>query len=714
MPRFSVWPLVVLVVVSSGMTSQAQSEKQDLKTLNGHFPFAVPDSVDRWNDRADALRRRVLVATGLWPMPDRTPLQPVLHGKIRRDGFTVEKVYFQSLPGHFVTGMLFRPAAENSFGLVDGKRPAVLSPHGHGGRTMRLSDGELAKQIQSGGEVFENSGRYPKLARCAHLARMGCVTLIFDMLGYADSQQVEFETAHRHAQPRPEESDRERPCLFSIDADLNLQSVMGLQTWNAIRALDFLAELPDVDPNRLGVTGGSGGGTQTILLGAIDPRIKVGFPNGMVSTSMQGGCYCENCNYLRIGTGNVELAALFAPKPQGMTAANDWTKDMLTDGFPQLQQLYSMLGAKENVMCGDVLTYPHNYNYVTRAMMYPWMAKHLGLPADVPLVESDFEPLSEADMKVWDDDHPAPTEVSISHERKVLAWWKRQSDQKLNALIPDPAADTAAAADRLAEYRRVVGGAWSVIFDRSMPAAQDLVVTKRSEGAGDDRVVSYRLEHRDWKTVVDLDVVAGKNSSATGHVVVPTTSARERARRDAIVKSVAAEGDGRTTVIAYLTPALAATADHAREAMASEHQQPLIDDERSYSGLTFGYNRPLTVKRFEQLLCVVAYLDHSTPDGPLTLVANQSSCVSTAAASVVAGDLVDEVHLDSGGFRLSSVPDYSDEHFVPGAAKYFDLPGLLSLRAPHALSIQGEAEGAMGLVQKVYAAAGAADRLTVQ
>ncbi|PAY18136.1 acetylxylan esterase [Rhodopirellula sp. SM50] len=712
MPRFIAWTFVIVSFLSAGTTSQAQTEK--LKTLNDHFPFTVPDSVDRWNDRADALRRRVLVATGLWPMPDRTALQPVVHGKIQRDGFTVEKVYFQSLPGHFVTGMLFRPAADNSFGLVDGKRPAVLSPHGHGGRTMRLSDSELAKQIQSGGEVFENSGRYPKLARCAHLARMGCVTLIFDMLGYADSQQIEFETAHRHAQPRPEESDREQPCLYSIDADLNLQSVMGLQTWNAIRALDFLAELPDVDPNRLGVTGGSGGGTQTILLGAIDPRIKVGFPNGMVSTSMQGGCYCENCNYLRIGTGNVELAALFAPKPQGMTAANDWTKDMLTDGFPQLQQLYAMLGAKEDVMCGDVLRFPHNYNYVTRAMMYPWMAKHLGLPADVPLVERDFEPLSEADMKVWDDDHPAPTEVGIPHERKVLAWWKQQSDQKLNTLIPDPAADAAAAADRLAKYRRVVGGAWSVIFDRSMPAAQHLVVTKLSEGAGDDRVMSYRLEHRDWKTVVDVDVVAGKNNSAAGHVVVPTTMGRERARRDSVVKSVAAKGDGRTTVIAYLTPAMTSTAAQARKAMPSEHQQPLIDDERSYSGLTFGYNRPLAVKRFEQLLCVLAYLDHSTPDEPVTLVADSSSSVSSAAASVVAGDSVDEFHLDSGGFRLNSVADYSDEHFVPGAAKYFDLPGLLSLRAPSALTIRGEANGAMGLVQKVYAAAGAADRLTVE
>ncbi|QDV46461.1 Acetyl xylan esterase (AXE1) [Stieleria neptunia] len=708
MPRFIAWTFVIVSFLSAGTTSQAQAGK--LKTLNDHFPFTVPDSVDRWNDRADALRRRVLVATGLWPMPDRTPLQPVLHGKIRRDGFTVEKVYFQSLPGHFVTGMLFRPAADNSFGLVDGKRPAVLSPHGHGGRTMRLSDGELAKQIQSGGEVFENSGRYPKLARCAHLARMGCVTLIFDMLGYADSMQIEFETAHRHAQARPEESDREQPCLYSIDADLNLQSVMGLQTWNAIRALDFLAELPDVDPDRLGVTGGSGGGTQTILLGAIDPRIKVGFPNGMVSTSMQGGCYCENCNYLRIGTGNVELAALFAPKPQGMTAANDWTKAMLRDGYPELQKLYAMLGADGNVMCGDVLRFPHNYNYVTRAMMYPWMAKHLGLSGDVPLVEGDFEPLSEADMKVWDDDHPAPTEVGIPHERKVLAWWKQQSDRKLNALIPDPTAGIDAAAKQLAEYRRVVGGAWRVIFDRSMPVAQDLVVTKRNEGAAGDRVVRYRLEHRDWKTVVEFDVVAGDNTGAVGHVVVPKTVGRDAAQRDAIVKSVAAQGDGAKTVVAYLAPAIGA----ARDAMESEHQQPLIDDKRSYSGLTFGYNRPLAVKRFEQLLCVLAYLDHSTPDGPLTLVADSSSCISSAAAAVVAGDVVDEFRLNSGGFRLSSVTDYSDEHFVPGAAKYFDLPGLLSLRAPNALSIQGEAEGAMGLVQKVYAAAGAADNLTVE
>ncbi|QEF96909.1 Abhydrolase family protein [Stieleria maiorica] len=712
MTRLLAGSLAFLIVAISGATSSAQTEK--LKTLNDHFPFSVPQSVQAWDERSESLRRRVLVATGLWPMPDKTPLSPVLHGNVHRDGFTVEKVYFQSLPGHYVTGMLFRPAADNSLGLVDGKRPAVLSPHGHGGRTMRLSDAELAKQLESGGEIFENSGRYPKLARCAHLARMGCVTLIFDMLGYADSQQIDYQTAHRHANPRPEEADRQAPCLFGIDADLNLQSVMGLQTWNAIRALDFLAELPDVDPERLGVTGGSGGGTQTILLGAIDPRIKVGFPNGMVSTSMQGGCYCENCNYLRIGTGNVELAALFAPKPQGMTAANDWTKAMLDDGYPELQELYAMLGAPENVMCGDVLRFPHNYNYVTRSMMYPWMAKHLGLPDDVPLVETDFQPLTEADMKVWNDEHPAPTDVGIPHERKVLAWWKDQSDRKLDALIPDRSAEGEAANQQLAEYRRVVGGAWNVIFDRSLPAAQALHVTELDSGT-DSEVTRYRIEHRDWKTVVDFDVISGSSPNANGHVVAPVTFARNAAQqdasqRDAIAKSVAAKGTAGATVVVYLAPSIG----RVKDSMESEHQQPLIADDRSYSGLTFGYNRPLAVKRFEQLLCVLAHLHHAEPEGALSIVADESSCISSAAAAVVAGDAVDRLDLESRGFRISRVSDYSDQHFVPGAAKYFDLPGLLSLRAPAALKIRGETDHAMELVKKVYAASGAGDRLMLE
>src|SRR4029077_1929707 len=109
-------------------------------------------------------------------------------------------------------------------------------------------------------------------------------------------------------------------------AELWQQSFMGLQTFNSVRALDFLTSLPDVDPARIGVTGASGGGTQTFVLCAIDDRPAAAFPAVMVSTAMQGGCICETCSYLRVGTGNIELAGLFAPKPLGMSAADDWTK----------------------------------------------------------------------------------------------------------------------------------------------------------------------------------------------------------------------------------------------------------------------------------------------------------------------------------------------------------------------------------------------------
>src|SRR6056297_1926703 len=98
--------------VFTGDASANDPRWQDPKTLNGHFPFEVPESVEAWEARREALRRRVLVATGLWPMPEKTPLNAVIHGAVKRDGFRVERVYFESLPGHFVTGLLFRPEGD--------------------------------------------------------------------------------------------------------------------------------------------------------------------------------------------------------------------------------------------------------------------------------------------------------------------------------------------------------------------------------------------------------------------------------------------------------------------------------------------------------------------------------------------------------------------------------------------------------------------------
>ena len=170
-----------------------------LKELSGdYFPFIVPKSRQKWEQRSSDLKRRVLVATGLWPMPEKTPLNPVIHGRVERDDFTVDKVYFESLPGHFVTGLLFKPRH------IEGRLPGVLCPHGHGGRLQDYGEKWIRRQIVRGAERFEASGRFPKLARCAQLARMGCVTFIFDMVGYVDSVQIPRQVAHGFRKQRPD------------------------------------------------------------------------------------------------------------------------------------------------------------------------------------------------------------------------------------------------------------------------------------------------------------------------------------------------------------------------------------------------------------------------------------------------------------------------------------------------------------------------------
>ena len=184
--------------------------------------------------------------------------------------------------------------------------------------------------------------------------------------------------------------------------------------------------LPEVDPERTAITGASGGGTQAMLLAAIDPRIKLSFPAVMVSTAMQGGCTCENASLLRVDTGNIEFAALFAPRPQGMTTANDWTKEMSTKGFPELQRHYALLGAPKNVMLHRGEHFPHNYNAVSRSAFFTWLNQHFRLGAKEPVLERDFTPLSRDELTVWDAAHPEPKAAGPDFERALLKWFSDQ------------------------------------------------------------------------------------------------------------------------------------------------------------------------------------------------------------------------------------------------------------------------------------------------
>ena len=671
---------------------------QALKDLNGHFPFIVPETLQAWEERADQLRRRVLIANGLWPMPERTELRAVIHGKSHRDGFTVEKVYFESLPGHFVTGLLFRPAdAEGN--PIAGRVPGVLCPHGHGGRLQEHSRKALLNLIVNGEERFEDSGRFPALARCAQLARMGCVSFIFDMLGYADSQQISYEVAHRYATRRPHMEGSDSWGFFSPQAEGRLQTIMGLQTWNALRSLDFLEQLPDVDPKRLAVTGNSGGGTQTILVGAIDPRPVVTFPNGMVSTSMQGGCTCENCSLLRIGTGNVELAALLAPRPQAMTSVDDWTIDMMTDGYPQLQQLYGLYGKPKNVYCRELHHLPHNYNYVTRAMMYQWFNQHLGLGLEEPIVEADFPALTPDETRVWDDQHPAPA-GGEAHERELTAYWTKQSEAQLQQLLPEGAGS-------LQPLRDVVGAAWETIVHRSPPTADQLQRTKVDKQPRDGYILFKDIlrlpEQGEEIPVLSL---YPQDTEWTGEVVIWVDPAGKASLLNAEGQPVDEArrllGDGVAVIAADLFGQGEFLADGQPITL-----QAVVKNPREYAGYTYTYNDTLLVKRVHDVLKLVGF---ATTDGDrkpqrLTVWGRSGAEPIAAAAAVAAGDAVDRLVLASARFRFADLNDYRHPDFVPGAAKYGDLPGLLALFAPRELEI-ADGDGALPeLTARAYAVA---------
>ena len=668
------------------------------KDLNGYFPFIVPNSKAEWEQRQRQLQQRALVATGLWPMPEKTPLNPVIHGKVQRDGFTVEKVYFESLPRHFVSGLLFRPDDGKT-----GKRPAILSPHGHGGRQQDYGEKKMDALIASGAEIHRASGRFPKLARCAQLARMGVVTFIFDMLGYVDSQQISMKVAHRYGDRRPEFETSDSWGFYSPQAEARLHSIFGLQTWNCVRGLDFLESLSDVDPARMAVTGGSGGGTQTILLGAIDDRHIAGFPNGMVSTSMQGGCTCENCSLLRIGTGNVELAALFAPRPQAMTAANDWTKAMMTKGYPELQKLYAMLDVPDNVYCEEMLHFPHNYNAVTRSIMYSWMNKHLNLGLKEPIKELDWKPLTKEEYSVWNDKHPAPA-GGDDYERKLLQQMNDRDVAALSGHTPTGSTDTQ-------NYFATVRTGWETIIGRSMPKADDI-----------QRLKGWKEERAGYLEFGDLITLTTHNEQLPIISVYPKSIAWNKK----VVLWI--DGDGKAGMFpngqadsdllrlidagyAVVGIDLYGQGEFTTNAVTLT-ENPTVKNPRQFAGYTYCYNDTLFARRVHDILTLTAWVngDQHNPDAVYAVGVNGGGPL-LAAARAITGSEINAAAIDTKGFRFNNVADWKHADFLPGAVKYGDLPTLLALSAPNNLWFSGE-DSTPSIVTTAYATAAAPKNVT--
>jgi dienelactone hydrolase len=326
---------VLLLLAAQGVSQNGGSPNEPPPNTDTHFALPRFTTIQAWEKRKSELRRQILFAAGLDPMPEKTPLHAQVFGRIETKDCAIEKVLIETMPGYFLGGNLYRPLH------ATGRHPAVLNPHGH------WTYGRLENQPLYSG---------PNLG--ANLARQGYVVFAWDMAGYNDTGQ----TPHAFGGPAEQ--------LWSFGP-------FGLQAWNSLRALDFVAGLEDVDASRIGMTGASGGATQTLMLAAMDDRVSYFAPVNMISAYMQGGDFCENAPGLRFGTNNVEIAAMIAPKPLLMVSATgDWTKNTPTEEYPAIRRLYELYGKPENIETLQ-LDAPHNFNKQNREAVYRFFGKHM-------------------------------------------------------------------------------------------------------------------------------------------------------------------------------------------------------------------------------------------------------------------------------------------------------------------------------------------------
>lgn len=326
-----------------------------IKTLFNEMP--VYKNKEEWEKRKKILREKILVSAGLWPEPIKNPLNPHFYHRVDHDKYSVETVSIETYPGYFLVGNLYSPKGNGPF-------PAILTPHGH------FNFGRL-----------NNDSVNSVPALCINFALQGYVVFSYDMVGYNDTKQVSH--------------------IFANDSISQLYGInlLGLQLRNSIRALDFLLSLPGVDTSRVGITGPSGGGTQTFLLTAVDDRFQATAPVNMVSNTMQGGDLCENAPGLRTHTFNVEISAMAAPKPLLLISDTyDWTYNTRNTIMPMVKSIYHLYDAEDKLE-NDHFDYVHNYNRASREAAYEFFGKWLLHDSDaIHFRERHFEMDSAKDL----------------------------------------------------------------------------------------------------------------------------------------------------------------------------------------------------------------------------------------------------------------------------------------------------------------------------
>jgi dienelactone hydrolase len=618
----------------------------NLRTLNDHFSLPRYTSLKQWEARAQELRTHILAVNGLLPMPPQAPLRAQVFDTTEHEDYAVSKVYFESHPGFLVTGNLFVPRGRR------GPFPAVLNPHGH------WPLGRFAN---------EESGTV--LGRGISFARQGYVAFCHDMVGYNDQFQVE----HR------KESDRQK--LWGLGQ-------MALQLFNSIRAVDFLQSLPEVDPDRIGCTGESGGGTQTFMLMSIDSRIKVAAPVVMVSAIMQGGCVCENHPTLRLFTSNPEIAALMAPRPLFLVSCTgDWTKNTLEEEYPYIKSIYKLYGAADRVSAVRINA-DHNYNLQSRNAVYPFFAKWL-LGADNPdeFVEQPYSLDTKSTYLVFAS-RPKPKSSPVGE--KLFDKLTRQRRQQITEMLP---------ADRkgLKQFQQAVAPAMSHLLAAEVPSGKDvkairlgsrtvggvsiqhLVLTRPAVG---DRVPAYLLRPAKNPNPVATLVVSDQGKAAFFDPATPPSP---------LVEKLLSE---RRTLLVIDPWGI------------GESKIPPSRDERAQKINHFlTYNRSDDANRIQDILTALGHLKSLRGIKQVNLIGLGCAGNWALLARTQAG-FVHTTILDMSKCRLTRDEDFVNHLMIPTIRGIGDLVTAVGLIAPAPLCLLKPAKSLLDAAQRIYDAAG--------
>ena len=285
-----------------------------------------------WEKRKDSIKPQLYQALQLSPLPAKPNSKPIMTPKRVFDGYSVENIALEILPGVWVNGSIYKPLN------TKGKMPVVLSPDGHWEKQRYRSDCQI---------------------RCATIARMGAMAFSYDLFAWGESMlQFKYE-------------DHRRSLAQTV------------QTLGGIRIMDYFSSLKETDMSRIGISGGSGAGSHSILMTAMDARIKLSAPVVAMSSYFYGGCPCESgmpIHQCGGGTDNVELAAMAAPRPQLLVSdGSDWTAHTPEHDFPYLQKMYGYYGAENKVENVHLPTEKHDFGLNKRIALYDFLIKNFKL-----------------------------------------------------------------------------------------------------------------------------------------------------------------------------------------------------------------------------------------------------------------------------------------------------------------------------------------------